>query len=50
MTLIPSCPDTAAAVGKRHGEPVVLVIRAKDFVADGHELLRSENGVWQAVV
>lgn len=43
-------PDyrTALAVGKRHGTPVVLVIRAADFVADGHELFLSANGVWQA--
>lgn len=43
-------PDyqTAITVGKRHGTPVVLVIRAADFVADGHELFLSANGVWQA--
>ena len=43
-------PDikTAFAVGKRHGTPVVVEIRAKDFVADGHDLFRSTNGVWQA--
>lgn len=40
--------DTAVNVGKRHGKPVVLQIRARDFVADGHNLFRSENGVWQA--
>ena len=40
--------DTAVKVGKRHGKPVVLVIRAADFVADGHELFLSANGVWQA--
>ena len=43
-------PDyaTAVKVGSRHGKPVVLKIRARDFVADGHELYRSSNGVWQA--
>ncbi|MER2081608.1 MAG: RNA 2'-phosphotransferase [Ruminococcus sp.] len=43
-------PDyaTAVTVGRRHGRPVVLRIRAKDFVADGNELYRSSNGVWQA--
>lgn len=43
-------PDiaTATEVGKRHGKPVILVIRAKDFVADGHKLYRSSNGVWLA--
>lgn len=40
--------DTAVAVGKRHGVPVVLVIRAADFASDGHGLLLSANGVWQA--
>ena len=43
-------PDyaTAVKVGSRHGKPVVLRIRAKDFVNDGNELYRSSNGVWQA--
>ena len=43
-------PDyaTAVKVGSRHGKPVVLKIRARDFVADGNELYRSSNGVWQA--
>lgn len=40
--------DTAVQTGKRHGKPVVLVIRAKDFVGDGHSLYRSANGVWLA--
>ncbi|MBQ3264687.1 MAG: RNA 2'-phosphotransferase [Ruminococcus sp.] len=40
--------ETAVKVGKRHGKPVVLVIRAKEFVEDGNELYRSSNGVWQA--
>lgn len=39
--------ETAVTVGKRHGTPVVLVIRAADFVADGHALFLSANGVWQ---
>ena len=43
-------PDYATAVklGSRHGKPVVLKIRAKDFINDGNELYRSSNGVWQA--
>ena len=43
-------PDraTAVMVGSRHGKPVVLRIRARDFVYDGHELYLSANGVWQA--
>lgn len=40
--------DTAVTVGSRHGTPVVLIIRAADFVADGHDLFLSANGVWQA--
>lgn len=40
--------ETAVSVGKRHGKPVVLAIRAREFVADGHDLFRSANGVWQA--
>lgn len=38
--------ETAIQTGKRHGKPVVLIIRAKDFVNDGHSLYRSSNGVW----
>jgi putative RNA 2'-phosphotransferase len=41
-------PETALKVGQRHGTPVVLVIDAQRFTADGHPLLRSANGVWQA--
>jgi len=40
--------ETAVKVGKRHGKPVVLVMRARQFVADGNALYRSDNGVWQA--
>ena len=40
--------DTAVKVGSRHGKPVVLAFRAKDFVDDGNELFLSTNGVWQA--
>lgn len=40
--------ETAVRVGRRHGTPVVLAIRAAEFVADGHELMCSANGVWQA--
>lgn len=39
---------TAVKVGQRHGKPVVLAMRAADFVRDGQELYRSQNGVWQA--
>ena len=40
--------ETAVKVGKRHGKPVVLIIDAKRFVEDGHELYLSSNNVWQA--
>lgn len=39
---------TAVKVGSRHGTPAVLAVEAGRFVADGHTLKRSENGVWQA--
>ncbi|MGM9592780.1 MAG: RNA 2'-phosphotransferase [Candidatus Onthomonas sp.] len=39
---------TALKVGSRHGTPAVLAVEAGRFVADGHTLKRSENGVWQA--
>lgn len=40
--------ETAVKVGSRHGNPIVLQIRARDFKNDGNELYRSSNGVWQA--
>ena len=40
--------ETAVKVGSRHGKPVVLRFRAKDYVNDGYELFHSSNGVWQA--
>ena len=39
---------TALKVGSRHGKPVVLLLRAKDFVKDGNELYLSPNGILQA--
>lgn len=38
--------ETAVNVGKRHGNPVVLVIDAKRMAADGHKFFLSRNGVW----
>ena len=38
--------ETAAAVGKRHGNPVVLTIDAAAMARDGVAFYRSENGVW----
>lgn len=37
---------TATQVGRRHGGPVVLVIRAREMSAAGHTFFVSANGVW----
>lgn len=37
---------TAANVGQRRGKPVILLVRAADMVAAGHEFFLSTNGVW----
>ncbi len=39
-------PDTAVAVGGRHGKPVVLTVDAARMRADGHAFYRTPNGVW----
>jgi len=38
--------QTATTVGKRHGLPVILEIRAKAMSESGHSFYLSENGVW----
>lgn len=38
--------QTAVAVGRRYGTPVVLVIDAKALHAQGVSFFRAENGVW----
>lgn len=38
--------DTAIAVGKRHGSPVVYEVGAGKMHRAGHAFYRSENGVW----
>lgn len=38
--------ETALKVGKRHGEPVALVIDTKQMAEDGCEIFLSENGVY----
>lgn len=40
--------ETAKAVGKRHGKPVVLVIDTKKMAEDGYTFWLSDNGVWQS--
>ncbi len=41
-------PDeqTATAVGRRHGKPVVLRVRSGEMHRRGHQFYLSENGVW----
>lgn len=39
---------TARVVGRRHGSPVVLRVKAGAMHRDGHEFYRSDNGVWLA--
>ena len=41
-----SDPLVAMNVGKRHGTPVILVVRSKDMSEDGFEFFLSSNGVW----
>jgi putative RNA 2'-phosphotransferase len=38
--------ETAARVGQRRGQPVVLVVEAGRMQRDGHQFFRSDNGVW----
>lgn len=40
--------ETAIKVGKRHGNPIVLRIRAKEYMAAGNKFFLSDNGVWLA--
>lgn len=37
---------TAVSVGKRHGEPVVLKIKAKEMHEAGYEFFLSKNKIW----
>lgn len=38
--------ETAMAVGRRHGSPMVVTINAASMARDGVIFYRSENGVW----
>lgn len=38
--------ETAVKVGKRHGKPVVLKVRAEEMWRNGHRFYLSANGVW----
>jgi putative RNA 2'-phosphotransferase len=39
-------PETAVAVGRRRGHPIVLEVAATEMVSRGFVFYRSENGVW----
>ena len=41
-----STAANAEKVGARHGDPVVLTVRARDMADEGHEFWRSSSGVW----
>jgi putative RNA 2'-phosphotransferase len=38
--------DTAVAVGRRHGSPVLFVVRAGEMVLHGWDFYKTANGVW----
>lgn len=38
--------QTAASVGKRHGEPVIYKVYSKKMAEEGYAFYRSVNGVW----
>ena len=38
--------DTAVKVGKRHGKPVIYIVKSKEMYDDGYKFYRSVNGVW----
>ena len=38
--------ETALAVGRRHGPPIVLIVDSHRMFVDGHHFFRSVNGVW----
>jgi putative RNA 2'-phosphotransferase len=37
---------TAMMVGKRHGQPAILIVESGIMDSNGHVFYRSENGVW----
>lgn len=38
--------DTAVNVGKRHGKPVLFIVKSGDMCRDGYKFYLSKNGVW----
>ena len=38
--------ETAVKVGKRHGKPVLYIVRSAEMAKDGYKFYLSKNGVW----
>lgn len=38
--------DTATKVGRRHGKPVLYIVKADEMYKDGYKFYLSKNGVW----
>lgn len=38
--------DTAVNVGKRHGKPVLFIVKSGHMCRDGYKFYLSKNGVW----
>jgi putative RNA 2'-phosphotransferase len=38
--------DTAMKVGKRHGKPVVYIVKSGEMYKDGYKFYLSKNGIW----
>jgi putative RNA 2'-phosphotransferase len=38
--------QTATKVGSRHGNPIVLLVRAREMHEQGHSFFQADNGVW----
>lgn len=38
--------ETAVKVGKRHGKPVLYIVKARKMYRDGYKFYLSKNGVW----
>lgn len=38
--------ETAVKVGKRHGKPVLYIVKSGEMYRDGYKFYLSKNGVW----
>ena len=38
--------ETAVKVGKRHGKPVLYIVKSGEMAKDGYKFYLSKNGVW----